>query len=238
MNVGIFIAALSGSGVEFFETAAIAYAIARSGYRREAIWGTVVGLISVGLISAFFGTGLQFIPLRLLQVAIGILLLWFGWGWVKKSILRQVKGERAAWVDDDPLQAEDIILERSSRGFSHFNFIIMLKSAALEGLEVAIVVVTLGLASNAWTEALSGAGLALVVTMAVVAILHGHLRKVPDVFIKLSAGILLVSFGTFWLGEGLGFNWIIGDWIIFVLVGLYGFGAAIAIQKLRVSTEL
>jgi uncharacterized membrane protein len=27
MNVGIFIAALSGSGVEFFETAAIAYPI-------------------------------------------------------------------------------------------------------------------------------------------------------------------------------------------------------------------
>jgi uncharacterized membrane protein len=40
MNVGVFIGALSSSGVEFFETAAIAYAIARSGYKREAIWGT------------------------------------------------------------------------------------------------------------------------------------------------------------------------------------------------------
>ncbi len=238
MNVGIFIAALSGSGVEFFETAAIAYAIARSGYRREAIWGTVVSLVSVGIISAIFGTGLQFVPIRLLQVVIGILLLWFGWGWVKKSVLRQAKGERAGWVDDDPLQAEDIILERSSRGFSHFNFIIMLKSAALEGLEVAIVVVTLGLASNAWSEAIAGAGLALVVTMAVVAILHGHLMKVPDVFIKLSAGILLVAFGTFWLGEGLGINWLIGDWIILVLVGLYGLAAAIAIRKLRSSLQI
>ena len=68
MNLGVFIAAMSSASVEFFETAAIAYAIARSGYQQEAISGSFTGLTVVGLISAILGTGLQLIPLHLLQV--------------------------------------------------------------------------------------------------------------------------------------------------------------------------
>ncbi|HEY9635078.1 MAG TPA: hypothetical protein V6D14_16870 [Coleofasciculaceae cyanobacterium] len=86
MNAGVFVGALSSASVEFFETAAIAYAIARSGYKQEAYWGTLAGLVIVGVATAILGTGLQLIPLRLLQVVIGAVLLWFGWGWVKKSV--------------------------------------------------------------------------------------------------------------------------------------------------------
>jgi uncharacterized membrane protein len=232
MNVGVFLSALSGAGVEFFETAAIAYAIARSGYRREAVWGTISGLIAVGVAAAIVGTGLQVVPIRLLQVVIGVLLLWFGWGWTKKSVLRQARGKRAGWVIN-PLEAEEIVLEHRSRGFSRLNFVIMAKSAALEGLEVAIIVITLGLASSAWTEALWGAAIAFVLTTAIVAILHGHLLKVPDVLIKLGAGISLLAFGTFWLGEGIGIDWQIGDWAILLFAGLYSLMAVIAIRRLR-----
>lgn len=231
MNVGVFIAALSGASVEFFETAAVGYAIARSGYQREAIWGTVTGLIAVGFASAILGVGLQVIPIHLLQIAIGLLLLWFGWGWFKKSIVRQAKHRRAGWVAN-VLESEGIQLE-TRRGFSKLNFIIMFKSAALEALEVAIVVVTLGLASGSWNEALAGTGLALLLTIAIVAILHGYLIKVPDVLLKLSAGILLLAYGTFWLGEGVEFDWRIGDWALLVLVSVYSLIAALAIRRLR-----
>jgi uncharacterized membrane protein len=163
---------------------------------------------------------------------IGGVLLWFGWGWVKKSVLRQAKGKRAGWVVD-PLQAENIQLEQRPQGFSSLNFMLMAKSAALEGLEVAIVVMTLGLASNAWTEAFLGATISLGLTIAVVAVLHGHLLRVPEVLIKLGAGILLMAFGTFWLGEGCGINWLIGDWAILMLAGLYSLIAAAFIRGLR-----
>jgi uncharacterized membrane protein len=232
MNVGIFVAALSGSSVEFFETAAVGYAIARSGYQREAIWGTIAGLTVVGLASAALSTGLQLIPIHFLQVAIGLVLLWFGWGWYKKSILRQANHRRAGWVTN-VLEAEGIQLETRQRGFSKLNFIIMFKSAALEALEVAIVIVTLGLASRAWDEALIGTGVALLLTISVVAMLHGYLVKVPDVLLKLSAGIVLLAFGTFWLGEGLGFDWFIEDWALLVLVVVYSLLAALAIRLLR-----
>jgi uncharacterized membrane protein len=160
MNVDIFVAALSSARVEFFETAAVGYAIARSGYQGEAIWGTIAGLTLVGIASAALGTGLQLVPIHLLQIAIGLVLLWFGWGWYKKSIIRQASHKRAGWVAS-VLESEGIHLETGRRGFSKLNFIIMFKSAALEALEVAIVVVTLGLASKAWDEALIGTGAAL-----------------------------------------------------------------------------
>lgn len=232
MNIGIFVAALSGASVEFFETAAVGYAIARSGYQREAIWGTIAGLTVVGIASVALGTSLQLVPIHLLQIAIGLVLLWFGWGWYKKSIIRQANHRRAGWITN-VLEAEGIHLETRRQGFSKLNFFIMFKSAALEALEVAIVVVTLGLASRAWDEALIGTGVALLLTISVVAMLHGYLVKVPDVLLKLSAGILLLAFGTFWLGEGLGFDWFIEDWALLVLVGVYSAIAALAIRQLQ-----
>ncbi len=220
MNSGVFVTVLGGASVEFFETAAIAYAIARSGYPREAVWGTITGLIAVGVAAAFLGAGLQVIPLYLLQIMIGIVLIWFGWGWYKKAILRQANHKRAGWIVD-PLEGEGIHLEQQQRRFSRLNFAIMFKSSALETLEVVLVALPLALASGAWTEALEGTVLALLLTVAVVLALHGHLVKVPDVLLKLSAGVLLLSYGTFWLGEGLGFNWFIGDWMLLILIGIY-----------------
>lgn len=232
MNVGVFVGALSGASVEFFETAAIAYAIARSGYQREATLGTIAGLALVALAAATLGTQLQLIPLHFLQIVIGLVLLWFGWGWVKKSVLRLASHKRAGWITD-PLSSEGIVLEAQQRGFSRLNFLIMVKSAALEAFEVAIVVTTLGLASKAWSEALWGAGLALVLTVAIVAVLHGHLLKVPEVLIKLTAGVLLMAFGTFWLGEGVNFAWPFGDLSLLGLVVLYGLISVLASRWLQ-----
>lgn len=121
---------------------------------------------------------------------------------MKKSVWRQVEGKRAGWVSD-PLTSEGVFLETENTGFNFLNFIFMTKSAALEALEVVIIVTTLGLASSAGNEALSGAVLAFFLTTAVVILLHGQLLQVPEILIKLSAGIMLMAFGTFWIGEGL-----------------------------------
>lgn len=233
MNWSIFVAAAGSASVEFLETAAIAYAIARSGYVREAIWGTVVGLTVVAVVAIALGSSLQLIPLYLLQIFIGSLLIWFGWGWVKKSVLRQAKGKRAGWMSDDPLVAEGIFIETELEDFSPLNFLIMAKSAALEGLEVAIIVTTLGLASMAWKEAISATILALLFSIGLVTLLHQYLLKLPEVLIKLGAGILLTAFGTFWLGEGLGFEWIFEEFAILVLVGFYSLAATVAIYLLK-----
>ncbi|MEL7039348.1 MAG: COG4280 domain-containing protein [Cyanobacteria bacterium J06592_8] len=233
MNWSIFFAAVGSASVEFLETAAIAYAIARSGYTREAVWGTVAGLSAVAVAAIALGSSLQLIPLYLLQIVIGSLLIWFGWGWVKKSVLRQAKGKRAGWMSDDPLEAEGISIETEPENFSPLNFMVMAKSAALEGLEVAIIVTTLGLASAAWFEAISATILALVLSVGLVTLLHQYLLKIPEVLIKLSAGILLTALGTFWLGEGLSFEWPFEELFVLILVAFYSLAATLAIYIIK-----
>ncbi len=151
----------------------------------------------------------------------------------QKSGTAQASGRRAGWLDDDPLAAEAISLETEQRGFSTANFIVMTKSAALEAFEIAVIAITLGTASNAWREVLGAVGVAGVGSVVLVVALHAYLLKVPDVFIKLGTGILLSALGTFWLGEGLGWDWPLGDWAILGLLGLFSLIAALSIFWLR-----
>jgi Ca2+/H+ antiporter, TMEM165/GDT1 family len=235
MNLGVFATVFGSASVEFLETAAIAYAIARSGYPKEAIGGTIAGFTAVALTAAIVGKGLQVVPLHLLQLAIGLTLLWFGWGWYIKSIRRQASHKRAGWITE-PLESEGIHLDHHPQRFNRWNFIVMCKSAALETLEVVLVMLPLGLASGAWNAEFVAAGLAIAITIGIVLILHGYLIKIPEVLLKLSAGILLLAYGTFWLGEGAGLEWQLGEWILLVWVGIYSLLSLLMIRQLRSRT--
>ena len=95
------------------------------------------GVAIVGVSAAILRTDLQIIPLHLLQILIGSVLVWFGWGWYKKSDFATGKTSTHGWITA-PLEAEDIQLKTQHQHFSRLNFIVMFKSAALETLEVAL----------------------------------------------------------------------------------------------------
>jgi len=223
MNVNwqILIAALGGAAVDFLEIAVIAYAIARSGYPQEAIAGSIFGMLVVAIIAVPFGGILGTIPLNWLEILVGITLIWFGWRWTSKSIKRLAQGRRAGWMSADPLAAEEIVLDRHNAGFNQLNFWVMTKSAILETLEIAILVVTLGLASGAWYESVAGTAIALGLAVAIVTVLHNYLLNVPEVLIKLGSGLLLAALGTFWLGEGLRIGWWFEDLAIAAIIAAY-----------------
>ncbi|MGD1937808.1 MAG: COG4280 domain-containing protein [Cyanophyceae cyanobacterium] len=233
MNWNVAIAAGGSASLDFLEIVVIAYAIARSGYKREAIAGCIVGISIVAIAAIALGTNIQMIPLHWLQMVTGAVLVWFGGGWAKKAVKRQVRGRRAGWMDGDPLAAEAISLDMDQQGFSVGNFVVMAKSAALEAFELAVIAITLGIASNAWYEILGAISLTFIGSIVVVLALHTYLLKVPDVMLKLSTGILLLSLGTFWLGEGLGWDWWYEDWAILGLLGLYSLLAALSILWLK-----
>ena len=233
MNVQVFVSALLGSGVEFFEIVAIAYALASAGHAREALRGTVLGLLVVTVAALALGPRLSLVPLRPLQVVSGVILLWLGAKWTLKSVRRLATGGRAGWVQT-PLRGEQAAALQAAgagdRKFNHLSFVAMFKSTALETFEVALVVVILGLGSGAWTEALAGAVAALAATVAVVVALHGRLKWVPEVHMKLGAGLLLLTFGTFWFGEGVGLHWPGHD---LAPLGLLAGYAALALAAVR-----
>jgi Ca2+/H+ antiporter, TMEM165/GDT1 family len=232
INSGVFIGAVLSSGIEFLEIVAVAYALSGAGYRREALFGSVVGIVGVALAGALLGPQLVLFPLRWLQVAAGVVLIYFGWNWTRKSIGRQAAGKRSGWIEN-PLRNKPLETSPSKAGFSCLNFVVMTKCAALETFEVALIVITIGLSSRAWLEALSGASIALAITVALVISLHGYLRRLPDVFLKLGAGLMLLTLGTFWLLEGLGLKWPLGELSALPLFCLFLLSSWVAILMVR-----
>ena len=95
------------------------------------------------------------------------------------------------------------------------------KAVVLEGLEVVFIVLAVGAAGHVIVPAsLGAAGAAIAVALAALA-LRRPLAAVPENTLKFSVGVLIASFGAFWLGEGLGFHWPGGDLAILGLGGAF-----------------
>src|SRR6185369_8054832 len=81
-------AAFVASLVEVVEAFTIVLAAGTLRGWRPAIAGTAAGLAVLAVIVASLGPLLDQIPLHALQLVIGVLLLLFGMGWLRKAILR------------------------------------------------------------------------------------------------------------------------------------------------------
>lgn len=95
------------------------------------------------------------------------------------------------------------------------------KGVFLEGLEVVVIVITLGATEHRLALASLAAGAAVVVVGSVGAVVARQLSGVPENLLKAIVGVMLVSYGTFWTGEGLGVHWPGADLALLVLVGVY-----------------
>jgi uncharacterized membrane protein len=103
----------------------------------------------------------------------------------------------------------------------------------LEGLEVAFIVVTFGGAQHNVALAAVGAGVAAVLTLVVGLFLHRPLSRVPENTMKYAVGLMLTTFGLFWVGEGAGLNWPGTDLaLIGILAYLFAF-STVVIASLR-----
>lgn len=201
MTVQIAVAAFAGAGVEFVETAAIAYALGRAGYPREALLGTVMGLLVVAVPAIFLRPLFALVPLHLFRLVAGALIAGTGLSWVVKSIVRMRRHRRSGWIAA-PLGRFTGAGSASPAGFSSLHALVMTKSAAVEGFEVCLIVFPLAMATGAWMSALSGTLAALLAASGLVFLLHGKLHDVPEVSIKLWTGVLLSAIGLYWLWEG------------------------------------
>src|SRR5438105_15622787 len=81
-------AAFVASLVEVVEAFTIVLAAGTLRGWRGAVVGTAAGLAALALIVVGLGPLLDQVPLHLLQLVIGVLLLLFGMGWLRKAVLR------------------------------------------------------------------------------------------------------------------------------------------------------
>jgi uncharacterized membrane protein len=212
------------SSVEMVEALTIVVAVGVTRGWRSALEGTGAALVTLVVLVAAIGPALvRYVPLSGLRIAVGGLLLVYGLQWLRKAVLRAA-GLKAKH-DEDAIFTEQVAelssQDRASGGRDAAAFAVAFKGVFLEGLEVVVIVLTLGVADHRLALAAAGAGAAVVVVAIVGAIVSRQLAGVPENALKMAVGLMLVSFGTFWAGEGVGVRWPGTELALPVLVAVY-----------------
>jgi len=235
----LVLAVFGASAVEMVEALTIVLAAGTSRGWRSALEGAASALAVLTAIVVLVGVPLiHYVPIDLLRVIVGALLLTLGLNWLRKAWLR-ASGHKA-------LHDEDKIFAETVEELSHdgpvrpqrdaVGFAVAFKGVFLEGTEVVLIVISLGASQGRLGLAAAAAAAAALVVIVVGAIVARQLSKVPENAIKLTVGVMLSSFGIFWVGEGTGVHWPGADAFLLVLVAVFAACSALAIPWLRRSS--
>lgn len=213
LAVSVFLAC----AVEAVEALTIVLAVGTTRSWRSALYGVGAGVLALAVVVAALGPAVGSIPIGALRVVVGGLLLVFGLQWLRKAVLRAA-GLKALH-DEEAIFAREAALARSSgpgsvRGagsIDGYAFTIAFKGVLLEGLEVVFIVLTFGANQHDVGLAAAAAAVAVIVVVAAGVAIRAPLARVPENTMKFVVGVLLTSFGTFWLAEGAGAHWPGGD---------------------------
>jgi Ca2+/H+ antiporter, TMEM165/GDT1 family len=229
-------AAFLASLVEAVEALTIVLAVATVRGWRPAGLGALAGLLVLGLVVVALGPLLDRVPLRLLQVVIGILLLLFGMRWLRKAILRSagiipLHDETTAFAAETAELREQA--RRNEAKLDWLASIASFKAVLLEGLEVVFIVIALGAGRGMLIPASAGAAAACLLVAGIGFIVHRPLARIPENTLKFAVGIMLSAFGVFWTGEGLGVDWPGADLAILAFAALFLAVSGVAVVTAR-----
>jgi uncharacterized membrane protein len=226
-TVVLVLAVFGASTVEMVEALTIVVAAGVTRGWRSALEGAAAAAVVLAIIVLVAGVPLiRYVPIDALRVAVGALLLVLGLSWLRKSILR-ASGHKALHDEDAIFVATSAELAAGPAGDSRarrrdgVGFAVAFKGVFLEGMEVVLIVVSLGASQHRLGIAAAAAGAAAVMVGIVGALVARQLSAVPENTIKLAVGIMLTSFGLFWVGEGAGVHWPGSDLAIIWLIGLF-----------------
>jgi uncharacterized membrane protein len=227
---GTFATTFIASVVEAIEMVTIVVGVGTIRGWRSTLVGAGAGFVVLVIVGGGLGVGLTAIPIRALRLAIGALLLVFGLQWFTKAV-RRVAAKGFAGDDEEEVDAAGDGEHRF--GLDWTAFVLAFKGVLLEGLEIAFIVVTFGVAAGQiWLGAIGG-GSALVLVGGLGVAFHRLLQRIPRSVLILTVGLLLSTFGTFWAGEGLGVHWPGGDLALPVLLGFYCAAAVLLVLAQR-----
>jgi uncharacterized membrane protein len=221
-NAAVVGAAFAASLVECVEALTIVLAVSSVSGWRSGLLGASCGAMLLAATVALAGGALVRVPLNDLHVFLGVVLLVFGVSWLRKAVLRTagVKARR----DEAAIYSQQLDAMRSNlhAGFGDGLDLIAMtaafKAVVIEGVEVVFIVVTVGHMAGALVPAALGATAAAIVVVALGIAIHRPLARVPENALKFGVGVVIVSFGIFWLGEGLSLAWPGGDLAVAAII--------------------
>jgi uncharacterized membrane protein len=238
-TVVLVLAVFGASTVEMVEALTIVVAAGVTRSWRSSLEGAAAAVAVLAVIVLAVGVPLiHYVPIDALRVVVGALLLVLGLSWLRKSILR-ASGHKALHDEDAIFAATSAELAPSASSSSApkrrdaISFSVAFKGVFLEGMEVVLIVVSLGASQHRLGIAAVAALAAALVVAAIGVLVVKQLSQVPENTIKLVVGIMLTSFGLFWVGEGAGAHWPGSDAAIIVLIGVFSLVTIGSIAWLR-----
>ncbi len=224
-TVVLVLAVFGASAVEMVEALTIVVASGVSRGWRSALEGAAAALLVLAVIVLVVGVPLiKYVPIDTLRVVVGALLLVLGLSWLRKSILR-ASGHKGLHDEDAIFAATSSELnalgQPKASGRDAAGFAVAFKGVFLEGMEVVLIVVSLGASQHRLGIAAAAALAAAILVAVVGALVAKQLSQVPENTIKLTVGVMLTSFGLFWVGEGAGVHWPGSDLAILALIALF-----------------
>ena len=219
-EIGLALSVFLACAVEAVEALTIVLAVGTTRSWSSAMSGVAAATLALAAIVVALGPALTSLPIDVLRVVVGCLLLIFGLQWLRKAVLRSA-GLKAKH-DELAIYREEREAARaagvSHQGLDGYSFTASFKGVLLEGVEVVIIVLTLGANQHRLGLASAAAGVAVLLVVLGGAAVRAPLARVPENTMKLAVGVMLSSFGIFWTAEGVGVHWPGGDAALLAII--------------------
>jgi uncharacterized membrane protein len=226
--------------VEAVEALTIVLAVGHTRNWSSSLYGCGSAVLALAVLVVALGPALTRLPVDALRLLVGATLLAFGLRWLRKAVLRAarlkpLRDEIAAFeAESAAAQVADAqTVGAHIAGIDVYAFVASFKGVLLEGLEVVIIVLTLGASRHRLTLAAAAAAGAIVVVALAGLVVRAPLARVPENTIKFAVGVMLTSFGAFWAMEGAGLSWPGGDAALLAIVPVVALASLAIAARLR-----
>jgi uncharacterized membrane protein len=220
-ELGLALSVFLACAVEAVEALTIVLAVGTTRSWSSAFYGCGAATAALAALVAALGPALTSLPLSTIRLVVGGLLLVFGLQWLRKAVLRAA-GLKALHDEEAAFAAEIAAAReagaRAVSGIDAYSFIVSFKGVLLEGLEVAVIVLTFGANQHRVGLAAAAAGVAVASVILAGVAARAPLARVPENAMKFAVGAMLTSFGTFWGAEGAGASWPGGDAALLAII--------------------
>lgn len=239
-ELGLAVSVFLACAVEAVEALTIVLAVGSTRSWSSSLYGAAAAGVALGAFVAVLGGALTALPIDALRLLVGGLLLLFGLQWLRKAVLR-ASGLKAKHDEAEVFAAErSAARAASARAIARIDpyaFVVSFKGVLLEGLEVAVIVLTFGANQHRIGLAAASAGVAVAAIVLAAVAVRAPLARVPENTLKFAVGVMLTSFGTFWSAEGAGASWPAADTALLAIIPAIALASgAMALWLRRVPT--
>ena len=234
-EIGLALSVFLACTVEAVEALTIVMAVGQTRSWFSSLSGAGTAAIVLAAAVAALGGALTQLPIDALRLAVGVLLLLVGLQWLRKAVLRAagLKALHDELSEFEQERAAALAAGRSPGRWDPYSFLASFKGVLIEGLEVAIIVITFGANQHNLGLAAAAAAVAVAAVIAGGVAVRAPLARVPENTMKFAVGVMLCSFGIFWGFEGAGLSWPGGDAILLAIIPAMLGASLLVVASLR-----